>query len=339
MWRPILSLACVLILSGCAAEAASPDTVKASLADENAEREMVLGAVRKAIASDDFAALDAMERNFRTSRARTPSGLWKLGVFHAGLQSYLAEGLDRDHGCQYRKAHFVERWRTAAPGEPASAITDAALLLKQAWCVRGGGYAATVSSQQWTAFRAKVGQAAEVLASQEATAAVDPEFHAVEMDLLRAKGAKPRQFRDALMKATDREAGYHRTYFNAAQYYLPQWNGDLAEVEAFARFAAERTQADEGDGLYARVFWSLAECDCDLIAQAADWATLKNAMRDVYARYPVRWNGEYFANLSCTSGDAEEGKRYLRAIHPEATGDGDLVAIFASCDMQARDAA
>lgn len=108
-------------------------------------------------------------------------------------------------------------------------------------------------------------------------------------------------------------------------------------MEAFARDVAARTRASERHGLYARIFWSLGEeCDCHLIERAADWTFLKQAMRDVYAQYPVTWNGQWFAELSCRMKDVDEGRRYIRAIHPDAPNEHSFAALFAACDYEAR---
>jgi hypothetical protein len=324
----------LLCLPSCTVSAApESDLVNVSTLDEEAVREAILQRVKTSIASNDFAGLSAMENDFRSSRARTPSGLWKLAVFHAGVQAYLAPGLQRENGCKYQKQQFLRQWSAASPTNPAPVITDAALLLKQAWCIRGPGYADEVEQPAWPQFRISVAAASQALAERSAMASADPEYYAVKLEALRSEGAGLEATQAVLEEATEREPYYHRTYFNAAWSYLPQWGGSFAEVERLARYAAAKTRPLEGDGYYARLFWSLEDCGCEIMEQTADRAMLKQAMRDVYNRYPVRWNGQYNADISCRLGEVEEGRRYLRALHPEATGEGDFVALFASCEQ------
>lgn len=329
-------LASAMLAAGCQAAPPIERKVASAVSEDSAEVEAILSNTQDAIAKKDFARLEAMEQEFRSSRARTRSGTWKLAAYHGGLQYYLAEGLKAEEGCQYRQEPFVRAWQSAIPGSAAAAITDAELLLSQAWCIRGTGYASSVSEQAWPAFHAKVDDAADALRRSAGRASIDPEFYAVKLDVMRAQGAPIREFEAVFDQATRREPYYHRTYFHAAWNYLPQWGGSYEEVDRFARQAVKLTQRDEGAGLYARIFWSLDECGCDLIGSAANWAFMKESMRDVYEKYPDRSNGQYFADLSCRLGDGEEGRRYLRALHPEATGDGDLAAIFARCDQDAQ---
>ncbi|MFO1239007.1 MAG: hypothetical protein U1E64_01525 [Sphingomonadaceae bacterium] len=337
MVRSLLLAFCILVFPGCRSLAASDTLAPISTSpDEKTERDAILGKVQAAIAASDFAALNGMEEEFRSSRARMPSGLWKLAVFHAGLQFYLAKGLERQFDCQYRTAEFIAKWAAAAPDNPAPVITDAAMLDKQAWCFRGGGYADHVAQGDWPKFRKGVAAAFGTLEQHSATASADPEYYAVKLGVLRDMSASPEAFHTFLDEAVAREPDYHRTYFMAVWSYLPQWGGSYAAVEQFARYAADQTSGSEQDGLYARIFWSLEECGCEIVKVAADWPRMKQAMRDVYNLYPVASNSEYFTDLACRMGDVEEGRRYLRAAHPEFTDDASFAPMFTYCDSRAQ---
>jgi hypothetical protein len=333
-----MSLA-LLSLTACEPAKALPadPAPPVSSADETLEhnaRETIIAKVNAAITDRDFATLDAMGQDFRTSRERTPGGAWKLWVYHAQLQ-YNLGGAIGEGRCDSPMAPFVAQWRAASPLSPAAAITDAALLLQQAWCYRGGGYAGEVPEQAWPRFAGKVEAAAAILERSQRQASLDPEFYAIKLEAMRMQGADRGSFDRVLAEAGAREPAYQHIYSNAAVKLLPQWGGSYPQVEALARSAAEASRSSYGMGLYAQIFRSLEECGCDIYAEAADWTTMKVAMRDLYTRYPVRNNAEYFADLSCRMGDGAEGRRYIRALHPEATGEGDFAALFASCDNQA----
>ena len=334
-FRILFALLCLPCLWVTDALANSRHSALISL-DEESERSTILTAITSAIAIENYAKLSAMEAEFRMSRARTPSGVWKLAVYHAGVQTYLADGLLPESGCKYSKTQFVQAWATASPDSPAPFITDAALLLTQAWCIRGGGYATDVAPTAWPRFKKIVSSASEILDRHGIMASVDPEFYAIKLRALRSEGVEKSRFESVLEEATAREPYYHRTYFNAVWSYMPQWGGSFLDVERFAQNAAKKTQAEERQGFYARVFWSLEECNCDIMVVAADWSKLKQAMRDTYERYPVAWNGNYFATVACRMGDGEEGRHYFRAIHPEVVADEGFAALFAQCDSLAQ---
>lgn len=339
MRRAILSLSILLLLAGGPAWADPVDrATPISSPDERLEhfaREAIINSVNSAIDARDFAALDAMEEKFRTTRARTPAGFWNLAIFHHQLRYRLSEDISETTGCVLGGAQLVQQWHAAFPDSPAATIAAAGLLMTQAWCIRGGGYASDVTAEAWPKFHAKVEAASDLLRKDRHLSSRDPQFYAMALEIMRADGADRAEFAAVMSEATAREPAYLDTYTTAATYLLPQWGGSYAEIDALAQSAIEKSRDTEGTGLYARIFRDLAECGCDVIPFAARWVTLKQSMREVYERYPVRNNAEYFADLSCRMGDALEGRRYIRAQHPEATGDGDFVALFDACDKQA----
>jgi hypothetical protein len=338
MMRWLLAVSCLLAPTGCAlqAAAADPERVRLNPADELLVRRTILTELRQAIDKNDFAGLSAMEHDFRSSRARTPSGMWKLKVFHSGVQTYLADGLVKEGGCTYRKAPFVQQWAAAEPRSPAPAITDAALRLEQAWCFRGRGFADSVAPEAWPKFNAGVAAASAALDKHKAIAADDPEFYTVAVSLARVQNVGLEPVRKLVDTAAAKEPGYPWTYSTAAWSFLPQWGGSYPALESFVRDVSRDASAKGQEDLYVRIFRTLDECGCQIITSAADWPTLRQSMRDVYSRYPVAWNGEYFAGVACRMKDVEEGRRYIRSLHPEAADEGSFVALFYGCDVRAR---
>lgn len=337
MSRILLAVALLLGLSGCESRAvADPGQVAIDAGDEQAERQAVFDKVRAAIAAKDFAGLSALEVEFRSNHATTSSGTRKLELFHAGVQAYLSEGLTQEAKCEYRDESVVQQWAAATPDNPAPSITAASLLLQRAWCFRGTGYADTVAPGAWPKFRQGVIAASQALEADKAVASADPEFYAVKLEISRALGVGNAEFRATLDEAVAREPDYHRTYYKAIWFYLPQWGGSFEAVDKFARYAANKTYAKEKSALYARLYWSLSECNCDIIKNHADWPTMKQSMRDIFEAFPTKWNGYYSLDIACRMGDVDEGHRYVRLLNPQVTDDRSLAALFSACDKRAR---
>jgi hypothetical protein len=338
MSRLLLMIALCFGLSGChsAAAAVAPLRAFAESADEQSERDAIFREVQTAVAARNYTELSAMESEFRLSHSRTSSGIFKLEAFHAGAQFYLAEGIRPETKCEFRDKDFVRQWTIATPRNPAPVITNAALLLAQAWCFRGSGYADTVKTDAWPMFSRGAAAALETLEACKDMASVDPEFYAVTLDTMRALGADEQTFHATVVEATAREPDYHRIYYSAAWHYLPQWGGSFEAVDKLARYAVERSSADERRSLYARIYWSLEECGCQIVAKHTNRSMMKQSMRDIFDLYPTPWNGNYFAELACQMGDIEEGHRYFRAMHPETTDERSFAALFSACDMRAQ---
>jgi len=280
------------------------------LAGEAAEQRPIIDAVKAAIARRDYAALNAMESEFRTTRSRTSSGIWKLSVFHWRV---LAELGPKNGQCDDRSADFFKGWMAATPGQPAPYITRAAVLEDDAWCLRGDGVASTVTALAFGSFAAKVDEAAKVLTDHRAIAAIDPHYYAVMERIYIDQGAAKADFKRLLEEGTAREPDYHYLYFDAYRYYQPQWYGSDAEIDELARFAAARSASAEGLGMYARYYWFATDCKCS-IQNSIDWPTMKAAMRDVMDRYPSDWNAANFARISCDMRDYEEAGTWLNRV-------------------------
>ncbi|UVO54834.1 hypothetical protein [Sphingomonas sp. SUN039] len=292
----------VILLPICAVQAATPG-------GELGTRKAILDATGQAATARDFARLSALETDYATHRVRTPSGTWKLALFHAQLR-YAAKGKQIEGSCDNDAARFLADWRAATPDAPGPSIVGAAVLVDRAWCLRGSGTAAQVDPAAWPKVAAAVAEAHALLAANKRVASADPEYYAVMAEIYLLQGRDKAAFRRMLDEATAREPAYWPLYFNAFQYYQPQWFGSYAEVDALARFAAERSSAVEGTGGYARFYWHLDQCNC-LRRSEIDWPTMKTAMADVAVRYPDDWNFANFAKIACRMGDGSEAGVYL----------------------------
>lgn len=336
MKRFMLAITCLFCLSCCAGRAKSlPYAITTGPgSDEKAARDAIVAEVKAAISAKDFAALNRMEHDFMTSRARTPGGTWKLVTFFRSVRYELGEGLEAKDGCEFRKADFVKHWAAATPDSPMPFITAAHLLTDQAWCIRGSGFAQDVPATAWPKFDSYISTASQVL-DNHAWAAIDPEYYVVKLEIMRSQNQGPDAAQALVEKATAREPAYYPIYADAVLSLLPQWGGSYQEIDKFARYAAKRSAKTDDTGFYARIYISLDECGCLKIEQNPDWATMKQALRDIYSHYPVPWNGNLYSTLACRVGDTEEGKRYIRSLHPETRDDRSLQALFATCDYQA----
>ena len=114
------------------------------------------------------------------------------------------------------------------PNDPAPYVARAAVLEAQAWCIRGGGYAPSVSAPSLASFKAKVGEAQTILNAHRAKAAIDPHYYAVMARIYIDRAADKTKFMQLLDEATAREANYHYLYYEAYRYFQPQWHGSAA---------------------------------------------------------------------------------------------------------------
>lgn len=272
--------------------------------DDLAVRQALITRVDTLLKSEDFGALNKLDEEYRTTRARTPSGVWKLRVFHMGIRRHFA--LSQPEGeCVSSAGPMLQRWLAADPAAPAPVITRASILLEQAWCKR--------HDRAWggAAFHRDAAEAEHWLLSHKATASIDPEYYATAEDVGFVTRSNKADFERLLYEGIAREPGYYGIYFSALRYYLPNAYGSIEDVDRIARLAADKTSDTDGTGAYARVYWVYVDCGCSIWQSAVDWQLMKRSMADVVARYPADWNIANFAKIACEMGDGGEAAKYL----------------------------
>jgi hypothetical protein len=305
----------LLLLAPACASKAQPQAAAPAMpySAELAEHQAIYDNVKVAIEAKDFAALNNMEREFRTNRSRTSSGIWKLATFYGSVVPYW-ESMNTDGKCDFTAGPFLNAWRDADPKEPGAYIAEASLLISNGWCYRGSGFADSVSEEGSIAFHRKIAAALDILERHAKIASVDPEFYRTMERIYTAQGRDKIAFQRLLKEGTDREPYYYSLYFSAQQYYLPQWYGSSREIDELARFSVERTKEKDGAGAYARFYWYYTQCGCDIDKSVLDLPLLKSAMHDVISRYPGDWNASNFAKINCEIGEKLEASKYIKML-------------------------
>ncbi len=293
------------------------DKVEAANSDEIAERTAIMETSSRALARRDYAALEAMARHFRQTRVRTPSGTWKLPYLYYGL-GYGLPIKASDGSCQTDLIAADRAWLKASPNDPAPIIALAMALESYAECLRGSGYASTVTPERMAGFHRNAQAAQDLLAGNKALASTDPQFYAVSANLAIDLGLDRERMQALLEEAAGRYPTYYSTYLEAARYYLPHWYGEAFDIDRLARFAAAHTGPAEGGSAYARVLWSTDECQCFNVAEV-DRDQMKISMADIMRAYPNSWNAEAFARFSCRLGDAQEARKYYAQVTQDST--------------------
>jgi hypothetical protein len=299
----------------------------ASAATELQERSTLSTAAQQAFANEDFAALEAQSRDYRSTKSRTASGLWKLTLFYVGLNAAMYvddSGSAREAAYAALETRNV-KWEQRYPTSPTAYIAHSMALIDQAWSYRGSGYAKTVKPESWAPFFKYLALARENLEMHKTVASSDPRWYETMLSIARAESWERDRFDKLLNEALQREPLFYQTYFQALEYLLPKWGGNTHEIEAFAQQAVRRTFKSEGRGLYARIYWyaSQTQFQTALFTDSlAAWSRMRASFEDVIDRYPDDWNLNHYAKFACLAQDRDKTRELLErtetAIVPEA---------------------
>lgn len=300
-------------------------------------REGIEREVAQYLAKDDFAAYERRYAHALTSRERLPSGVFVANRLLRVLpdaarprSGSLVAGSGADFDLRKVESDLwiamgqrAAKWVASYPDSVLAAIAQSEFHLQHGYAFRGYGPASGVPPRDMAAFKEQVGKAFDVLNARAAQGATDPGWHYQMLRVARLQQWEPARFTDLLKRAIAIDPGQYDIYFAASEMLLPQWGGNVDTLDQFADFAARYTMDQEGESLYARIYWNVAPYFRGELFRAsrADWHRMRTGFRDIVKRYPDSWNLNSFAWFACVAGDratlGELLDRIGEAVEPE----------------------
>ena len=288
------SIAAVALGVGVAAVHAA-ETTQARIAD-------IRALVQPAFVEKRYGAIDALAAGMTRDRTRLADGRWELPFVTTAFAWDLKP---HDDAAWEKRIAQVDDWIARAPKDPTPWLVKGQMLIFYASDARGGGWSNTVSEPAWQKYHARLAAARHVLESSAAVSRASPEWFAEMQYIALGEGWAQPAYTALFDEAVRREPTYYFYYFNAGEYFLPRWHGSDAELRRFVDDAVRRTQASEGQTLYARVWWSLlwAVHDKTFAPGRAEWPRMRQGFEDILRVYPDNWNANAFAFYACMAGD------------------------------------
>lgn len=144
------------------------------IAGELKEREAIQEQTAFLLRSRNFRELERLAQEYRVDRSRTPSGVWKLTCFYAGIPGWFADMDLKDENYWNSRKSTTEEWINEYPKSPTAYIYHAIVTKQYAWKFRGGGLAYTVREEAWQPFRQHLNNAKAILEKHKEIASTDP---------------------------------------------------------------------------------------------------------------------------------------------------------------------
>jgi hypothetical protein len=273
----------------------------------------------RALISGDYATLERLSAAYRDKRSRTPSGLWKLSFFSAGIYEAVEQQTKAGGGSAVDALLLTTRsWQEAYPTSPSAKVATAQIMHARAWQIRGDGSADSVPPGAWEPFRNGVEETRKYLESVRSTATADPSWYCLMASIAREQAWPLSRFDAFVDELLDRHPYYYPAVFCAAEYLSPRWHYQGANaIERFADRAVDKTRGEDGKALYARIYWALSRTSADqrVVGEGFSvWPKMKAGFEDLIARYPDPWNLNHYAIYSCLAGDQLKFSALLKGI-------------------------
>jgi hypothetical protein len=269
---------------------ACPDSVEM---DSDVQNKMYLHFVNGA-----YAEIDKAYNTFRTGKERFKDGRWKL----VKLEQAIEKGFENRDSWK-KDLDRLKAWQTQNPKSFIAKFAEASYWRAYAWHARGNGYSKETPKEAWELYRLRLNQSLRILTDLYPEASTNPSWYPMMIRVALSMGAEPAQIRAIFDEGQKLFPQYHSIYFAMATVYEPRWGGSASLFDNFAKEAVKMTNAFEGDGMYARIYWTVdfrGLIPFENRKTSPTWQSLKIGFDSLQARYTKsEHNKSQFAHVVC----------------------------------------
>lgn len=266
----------------------------------SAEAEKFRQTVRLALLREDFAELDKMAGEARSSKAQFAAGEWKLFLLYQELQT-MYRGASEAEWQQHLDT--LRRWMTERPQSITARVALADAYLQYAWAGRGGGYANQVTEEEWRLFGERTQKAGQILIEAAKLPAKCPQWYLEMQRVGLAQGLNKEQL-TAIFEKAIAEPDYFFYYQEQAHSLLPKWMGEPGDIAAFAAESERRVGGKKGAAIYFLIAAALCNRCGDFGTADFSWPKLQEgfaALEELYGMNLLKLN--QYARMAVSYGD------------------------------------
>jgi hypothetical protein len=290
------------------------DTIPAAVPQEN-EYDYA-NKIRNLFLFEKFSELDNIARTNREEPGFVTGGGWKNFDFYSAIDHPVSfhQLTDADYQNRIEK---VTRWKASFPESAAARISLASLYLEYGWFARGTGYDNTVSAHNRKLFKERTAIAEQILIDAAQLKERDPYWYFAMLCIAQNQGWSKTDTRELFERAVAFEPGYYHFYTAYTSYLLPQWYGEVGDIQALAQEAAAKYPEPRGSVLYFQTMSTLG-CHCRTIEEQltkADWSKLKRGYTNLTRIYGTsNYNANRLAAMATVFCDKETAHAAFKAV-------------------------
>jgi Domain of unknown function (DUF4034) len=252
---------------------------------------------------NDFDALEALYNRLRTGKERHRDGQWKLESFRKGIGDEFSIWQRWDLDLQ-----ILREWQKKSPTSFIAKYAEAIYWRAYAWQARGDGSSKTVSKEGYELFFERLGKSGQILTNLEPVAAEHADWFASMIRLAGEYGVERQQLMVVFTKGQKLFPEYHPIYFQMARFFETKWGGNAKQFDDFAKKSRDLTKSFEGDGMYARLYWTVDDSDglpFSTVASIPNSKLILNGINGLVRKYPDSENNRsQLASVLCRTKDS-----------------------------------
>jgi hypothetical protein len=265
-----------------------------------------------------FSTLDELAGNLRDTKSLMPGGASKLSVFYDAASKGWRDASMTPQAWK-NSDDYLKSWVKVRPESVVAKILRMKMLSSQAWQIRGGGAASTVSSEQWVRFHLLTEQAIAHGEACRPACESDPDWYATMISLLIDHSTTDERIGPLFAEGLQRFPDYDPIFVNAGRKFTPRWGGSPEGFERFARQLASQYSPPRGDEVYAILYGHVTTYgdafESPPVSQwAADCPRWIRGLRSRTSRHPTDAAINFAAYVSAQCGDKRSTQAYLKQI-------------------------
>jgi hypothetical protein len=281
-------------------------------ADEPSARRVVSGATYSLLEQRDFAGVERLATRLRDPAQRTPSGVWKLTLFYATTAKFLS-ALSPCAGDGAAAAAYFAQWKRAMPASRTWPLAHAHYALCAAKATRSRAARDPASE---AALAKAIDAVRAELESQGPAVRSDGYWYELMLMVEPYRKDDPARLQALLAELAKQRPAFYQAWFEAHDVAALRYDA-VERIEALAREAMRAGGKDEGEALYARIYWWSNQVyfgDALFRTSRADWKTMSRGFDAMLARYPDAWNLNHYARFACLAGDRAKTEELMKRI-------------------------
>lgn len=241
-------------------------------------------------------------------RRRFKDGRFEIFAYQIDMASWFSGSDDlgdADAWKQYRS--IVEMQQRDYPRSIANTLAAAQFWHAWAWNARGTGYTDEVAPESRKLYEERLEKSRQILEAAKPFAAANPLWYYQMLNIATEQSWDEDKYAALFKEATRRYPDFIFFYFANTTHLTPKWGGSAERFDAFVQQTVDATRATEGEGMYARLYWSYSDQQVRgnlFDTTPADWSRMKQGFQDLLKRYPKSsWLINNFASFACRARD------------------------------------
>lgn len=266
---------------------------------------------------ENYQELESIERDLLSRNPKTKSGSSVVYLFNSALWEQTDASID-DRAFWTALQRQAERWANRSPKSPIAHLNVAYTLVNRAWQIRGGGYANSVSPEQWEGFNTYSLKARDYLLQKKDIAHKNPGWYSQMLRIGFTQSMPETEFKKILDEGRSRFPDYEGIAYAAIDHYSPKWGGSAQAIKSFVDEYVMRLPVAEQNGRYAQMYNYVFQVHFrdvgESLVDCKRWIEGSIANSNKYrTKYNYSWSA--FAAVAC--GDRKIARQYFALIDGE----------------------